>query len=185
MRIGMILGPDVCKRIPMDMKHRTIILFILIAIVLMGVMAYIGYATKAIPWDLGKQKTDDGGGFLKKEPDDHEEEFFYYSSKQKIPLGLSTDVIAIRFKKETPIKRRVEVIESIEYLKPFQDRVELTEDNIILVGVKKTISKKKLLEFIDNLSTFQEIEFATPVFLLKENSAARRSRNSVYVFSME
>jgi len=90
--------------------------------------------------------------------------FFYYSSGRKIPLPVSKEMLAVRFKPGVPLEQQRTIVESEPSLASFFEREELSIFKLTLLPLREQVTKEDAIQTINSLNTKLEVEFASAVF---------------------
>ncbi len=89
---------------------------------------------------------------------------FYYSDGEKIPLNVSNDSIAVRFKKGISQKNMRSQIETEKEIEPFSKKEVLNEPEFVLLKVKSGIGADRISQIVDRFITKPDVEFVSRVF---------------------
>ena len=87
-------------------------------------------------------------------------DFYYYSSGRKIPLPLSREMLAMRFKPEVSFEQREQMVQFESNLSPFAARTELSVFDLTLLPLREGITQQNVIQAINALNTRSEVQFA-------------------------
>ncbi len=110
---------------------------------------------------------------------DQSQGYYYYSEGKKIMLNLSTEGIAIKFRKGTHRDLMRADVESEPELGPFSEAQELTVPEFILFKLKKGIGQDAVRSLVGRFEQKTEVEFVSPLF--KQGDAKMIISNEIIV----
>jgi len=90
--------------------------------------------------------------------------FYYYSSGRKVPLSLSTRLLAVRFKPGVTLENQAATIKAQHYLQPFSNRQETSLPNATLFPFIEGCSKANAIKAVNTLNKMDSVQTACPVF---------------------
>jgi hypothetical protein len=93
---------------------------------------------------------------------------FYYSRGDKIPLTLSKDLLAVRFKQDLSLDQQEAIVDSEEMLGPFPERQDLPIFKITLLPLREGVTQDNVIQTMRSLDTRSNVEAAFPVFGLPD-----------------
>ena len=96
------------------------------------------------------------------------QEFFYYSGNRENALTVSNKMIAVRFRENTGLQNREQVINSEANLELFSKRQEILTFKLTLIPLREGKSKENALQTVNSLKNKSEVEIAGPVFNVQD-----------------
>ena len=91
-------------------------------------------------------------------------DFYYYSSGRKNTLPLSTEMLAVRFKKDVSLQLREEIVSADDNLASFSERQEVSRFRLTFLPLRKGKTQQESIQTINSLESKPEVEFVCPIF---------------------